>query len=420
MMGHRLLTLLCAVALLGACLSGVSHAQDTKQVLHAYTLEEIIQLTLRHNPLVKKGEAFIEKKQSQQVIAGAYPNPRLNVQSGYSEFRDSADSITTIERYVTLSQPLEWRPKREARKQAALEGLGGAKKAFEETQIHLKAAARLAFYDLFLAEKRAELAIQNLKVVKELQQGVRSRVKAGDAPPFEEVKINVELLKVQKEITGAQGAVHAAKAALDSLTAGTLGLQFSIHGRFKAWPENLDLQVLTTQALNQHPTREKFQKLLKQAQHSLIEEKEAVVPNVTLSGSYQRDAGREAFLGGLTVPLPLWYQRDGEIADALSTQHEIEADLLKWKQDTMKDVAGSFYQSQAAAAQIHNYKNGLLKQAKEAVRIAQVSFQYGQASLLEVLDAQRIFWQTILGYAQAQYDLSIALTQLERSIGGEI
>ena len=86
----------------------------------------------------------------------------------------------------------------------------------------------------------------------------------------------------------------------------------------------------------------------------------------------------------------------------------------------MKEVAGSFYQSQAAAAQINTYKNGLLKQAEEAVRIAQVSFQYGQASLLEVLDAQRILWQTILGYAQAQYDLSIALTQLELSIGGEI
>lgn len=420
MIGHRALTLWCALGLLGLCLTGLSHAQDTKNNLRAYTLEEIVQLTLSHNPLVKKGEAFIEKKQSQQVIAGAYPNPSLNIQSGYSEFRDSADSITTIERFVTLSQPLEWSPKREARKLAALEGLGGAQKAFKETQIHLKAAARLAFYELFLAEKRAALAFQNLKVVEDLKQAVKSRVDAGDAPPFEEVKINVEMLKVQKEITGAQSAVHVAKAALDSLTAGTLGVQFSIHGRFKTWPENLDLRGLTTEALNQHPTREKFQKLLKQAQHSLIEEKEARVPNVTLSGSYQRDAGREAFLGGVTVPLPLWYQRDGEIADALSTQHEIEADLLKWKQDTMKEVAGRFYQSQAAAAQINTYKNGLLKQAEEAVRIAQVSFHYGQASLLEVLDAQRILWQTILGYAQAQYDLSIALTQLERSIGGEI
>lgn len=420
MIGHRAVTFWCALGVLGLCLTGQSHAQDTKNNFRAYTLEEIVELTLSHNPLVKKGEAFIEKKESHQVMAGAYPNPTLSVQSGYSEFRDSVASISTIERYVTLSQPLEWSPKREARKQAALEGLGGAQKAFEETLVHLKAVARLAFYELLLAEKRAELAFQNRNVVEELKQGVKSRVDAGEAPPFEEVKITVELLKVQKEIRSAQSAVHAAKSALDSLTAGTLGLEFSIHGNFKPWPESLDLKGLITEALNQHPTREKFQKLLKQAQHSLTQEKEARIPNVTLSGSYQRDAGREAFLGGLTVPLPIWYQRDGEIADALSTQHEIEAELLKWKQDTMKEVAGNFYQSQSAAAQIHTYKNGLIKQAKETVRIAQVSFQNGEASLLEVLDAQRILWQTIFGYAQAQYDLSIALTQLERSIGGEI
>ena len=420
MIGKRALIIWFLVGLLGVWMTGLSQAQDAKGTPRVYTLEEIVHLTLRHNPLVKKGKAFIEKKQSQQIIAEAYPNPSLDVQAGYSEFRDSATSISTLERYVRLSQPLEWWPKREARKQAALEGLGSAQKALEETRINLKAGVSQAFYELLLAEKRAGLAFQNLKVVEEVKRAVKSRVDAGEAPPFEEVKINVEFLKVQKEITSAQSAVHAARASLNSLTGETLGTQFKIRGNFKSWSENMDLKTLTTQALHQHPTLEKFQKLLKQAQQSFIEEKQARVPNITLSGSYERDAGREAFLGGLTVPLPFWYQREGEIANALGTQHEIEADLLKWKNDTKKEVTRSFHQSQAAAAQINTYKKGLLKQAKEAVRIARVSFQYGEASLLEVLDAQRVLWHTMLGYAQAQYDLSIALTQLERSIGGEI
>lgn len=420
MIGIRALKLWFLVGLLGVCMTGLSQAQDVKGNLRVYSLEEIVDLTLRQNPLMKKGQAFIEKKQSQQVIAEAYPNPSLDVQSGYSEFRDSAASISTLERYVTLSQPLEWGPKREARKQAAMEGLGGAQKSLEETQINLKAVARQAFYELLLAEKREALAFQNLKVVEKLQQAVRSRVSAGEAPPFETVKIDVELLQVQKEIASAQSAVHAAKASLNSLVGGTLEPQFKIHGKFKAWPEDLDLKTLTTEALQQHPTFEKFQKLLKQAQQSLIEEKHARVPNVTLSGSYQRDAGREAYLGALTVPLPLWYQREGEIANALGTQHEIEADLLNWKNDTRKEVIRSFHQSAAAAAQINTYKKGLLKQAEEALRMARVSFQYGESDLLEVLDAQRVLWHTILGYAQAQYDLSIAFTQLERLIGREI
>ena len=420
MIGKRALIIWFLVGLLGVWMTGLSQAQDAKGTPRVYTLEEIVHLTLSHNPLVKKGKAFIEKKQSQQIIAEAYPNPSLDVQAGYSEFRDSATSISTLERYVTLSQPIEWNPKREARKQAALEGLKGAHKALEETHIHLKAVGKLAFYELLMAEKQAELAFQNVKIVEELKRAVKSRVNAGEAPPFEEVKINVELLQVQKEISSARGAVRAARASLNSLTAGALSAKFAIQGSFKSWPEDMDLDSLTATALEQHPTVEKLRTLLKQARQSLIQEKEARIPNVTLSGSYQRDAGRESYLGGLTVPLPLWYQRQGDIANALGTQHQIEADLLQWRNDTMRDVIRSFEQSRAAAAQINTYKKGLLKQAEEAVRIARVSFQYGEASLLEVLDAQRVLWHTMLGYAQAQYDLSIALTQLERSIGGEI
>ena len=125
MIDKRALIIWFLVGLLGVWMTGLSQAQDAKGTPRVYTLEEIVHLTLRHNPLVKKGKAFIEKKQSQKIIAEAYPNPSLTVQAGYSEFRDSATSISTLERYVTLSQPIEWNPKREARKQAALEGLGG-------------------------------------------------------------------------------------------------------------------------------------------------------------------------------------------------------------------------------------------------------------------------------------------------------
>jgi len=58
----------------------------------------------------------------------------------------------------------------------------------------------------------------------------------------------------------------------------------------------------------------------------------------------------------------------------------------------------------------------LLKQAKEAVRIARTSFKFGEACLL----AQRLLWQTFQAYAQARIELSVALTELERLVGKEL
>ena len=125
-------------------------------------------------------------------------------------------------------------------------------------------------------------------------------------------------------------------------------------------------------------------------------------------------------MGGLTIPLPFWDQRQGQIAKAMGQQQQAEAKLQWAKQDIVKGITQQVQFSQTAATQIATFEQGLLKQAKEAVRIAQVSFQFGEANLLEVLDAQRVLWQTFLGYAEAQYELSLALTELERLVGEEL
>jgi cobalt-zinc-cadmium efflux system outer membrane protein len=162
----------------------------------------------------------------------------------------------------------------------------------------------------------------------------------------------------------------------------------------------------------------KWTKLVEEAQHAHRQEQQARIPNVTVSGSYQRDAGREAYVGGISIPFPVWNQRQGDIAQAKGTLRQREAMLLRAKHELFKGIAQQIQLSQAAAAQIATYETGLLKQAQEALRIAQVSFKFGETSLLEVLDAQRVLRQTELDYAQAKYDLSVALTELERVTGG--
>ena len=135
---------------------------------------------------------------------------------------------------------------------------------------------------------------------------------------------------------------------------------------------------------------------------------------MTLSGSYQRDIGREAFVGGLSIPLPLWNQRQGDIAQAKGVIRQEEANLLGTRTKLQKDMIQQVQNSKVAVAQIATYENGLLKQAQEALRIAQVSFKYGETSLLEVLDAQRVMRETQLEYTRAKYDLAVARTELER------
>ncbi len=384
-----------------------------------FSLKDILAMALEKNPLMAENEGIIEQKEGDKISASAYPNPTIALQSGRGTVRDPTGTTLT-ERYVTLSQPLEWPGKRAARQHAAQAGVEGALASREEAKLNLIAATKQAFYALLFAERQTETAIQNVRTMEEVRKAVDRRVDAGEAPPFEAVKVKVESMKVQKEVARTKGVVQAIQASLNSLTAGALGLDFSIQGDFAVWPGALQLETLSDQTLANHPIITKWKKLIAQAQHTHRQEQQARMPDVTLSGGYQRDAGREAYVAGVSIPFPVWNQRQGDIAQAKGTLRQREASLLRAKQELLKGIAQQIQLSQAAAAQIATYEKGLLKQAQEALRIAQVSFKFGEASLLDVLDAQRVLRQTQVDYAQAKYDLSIALTELERVTGGTV
>ena len=98
-------------------------------------------------------------------------------------------------------------------------------------------------------------------------------------------------------------------------------------------------------------------------------------------------------------------------------QRRQEGEWFLIRNDLLKAVYQHFQDAETAAEQIEVFEKGLLKQAQDALQMAQRSFQQGAASLLEVLDAQRVARQVKLEYNFARRDLSGALSRLERAVG---
>lgn len=422
------LTLLIAVVL-AVCAVDSAHARAAEPTQQVYELGTIIDLALERNPAVAGAEGFVEQSRGRQVAAGAYPNPNITGNSGQGFLKDTGraaigndpDTIRSITEYnVTVGQPLEWPAKRAARQRAAEAGVAGAGAGLDETRLNLIADVKLAFFQMLLAQREAELARQNLATVEKVAKAVSVRVMSGEAPQFEAIKADVEVLKANQVVARSQNAVRVVRVSLDTLTAGALGTVFVLRGEFESFRYDMNLDQLTVRALDRHPTIRRLTKLVERANFALALERESRIPNVTVNGSYWREIGREAFSAGLSVPTPLWYQRQGEITEAFGTMRQQEAEFLRTRNELVRAVNQHFQDARTAAEQIELFEKGLLRQAQEALRIAQFSFQQGTASLLEVLDAQRVYRQTQLEYTQARYEMSIARTKLERSVGSAL
>ncbi len=393
-----------------------------------YNLDTIIDQALARNPSMSLAEGHIDYSRGQQVTAGAYPNPTVSGNAGYGEIRDAgrADIAQSLSRQslteynLTLGQPLEWPSMRTARKQAAEAGLATANAGLQEARLHLIVQVKVAFSDLLLAQQDAALARQNLETVEGVTRIVKARVKSGEAPQFESIKAEVEVLKARQELARADNAVRINRVALDTLTGGALGLSYTVEGEFLGIPQDLQVDALMSRMMDRHPTIQRLLQSVQQSDWKVEFERQSRLPSVTVNGSYWREIGREAVQGGLSIPIPTWYRRQGEIASALGTKRREEAELLRARNELARAVYQHYLDARTTAEMIDVFNKGLLKQAQEALRLAQFSFQQGASSLLEVFDAQRVQRQIQKDYVQARYELSVSLARLERAVGGPL
>lgn len=418
-------TFLSVTLQLGAPWISIAGAEPASQT---YTLETVIELALAKNPVVSSAEGQIQHSQGQVVTAGAYPNPTVTGNAGYGEIRDAgrADIQNSLIRQslteynMNIGQPLEWPALRAARQRAADAGLATANAGLLEIRLNLRSQVKVAFYDLLLAQQGAALARQNLEIVEHVARIVKARVKSGEAPQFESIKAEVEALKARQLVARADNLVRINRVVVDTFTGGALGPTYAVEGEFAGSPKGIQIEALLARMHTQHPTIERLSQSVEQSDWKIEFERQSRVPSVTVNGSYWREIGREAVQGGLSIPTPIWYRREGEIASALGSKRREEAELLRARNELMRAVHQHYQDARTTAELIDVFEKGLLKQAQEALRLAQFSFQQGASSLLEVFDAQRVQRQIQMDYAQARYELSVSLARLERAVGGTL
>jgi cobalt-zinc-cadmium efflux system outer membrane protein len=393
-----------------------------------YSLDMIVDLALSKNPVVSFAEGTIEQQKGQQTAAGAYPNPTVAGAGGHGNLQDTGragigpflDRQSVTEYNFVVGQPLEWPAMRAARQRVADLGLSTANVGMLETRLNLASQVKVAFYDLLLAQQDADLARQNLDTVEGVARIVKARVKSGEAPQFESIKAEVEVLKARQLLARADNLVRINRVAVDTLTGGALGPSYLVYGEFRVLPRDLQIEGLMARMMDQHPTIQRLLKSVEQSEWKIEFERQARVPTITANLSYWREIGREAVQGGLSIPMPLWYRRQGEIASSLGVKRRDEAELLRTRNELGRAVYQHYQDVRTTAELIEVFDKGLLKQAQEALRLAQFSFQQGASSLLEVLDAQRVQRQILLDYALARRDLSVSLARLEQAVGGAL
>ena len=345
--------------------------------------------------------------------AGAFPNPELEYLGGTSRSRGVGGN-TGDSRSVMLTQPLDMPWRRAARIGAAEAGLEATTAAVRAFEADTLARLRLRYFEVL----RRDVELSNTRDDLSAMEGVRSRialrVETGEAPRFELIKADAELLNVQKTAQAAGFRGEQARSQLRQSVGGALPADFALRGRLRDVPDLPPLDGLRKQLALTSPDLARARSEMVRAQYQLDLERRLRWPNLALKAGVDEDPDMRANKFGLVVSIPIWDRRSGPVGEASAQLARARHELAAQEFSLGQQLEIAVQQYEIAQTQVVALESGILKQAEAAVKVVEAAYRFGERGFLDVLDARRVFRAARAELIAARYELASAWVEIER------
>ena len=409
---------LLALALAGPVHAGTSSTSTAAAATRDYTLAELLRGARDRSPAAATVRAGEEIARAGILSARARPNPELSLEPGRLRARGAADGegSSTL---LSVGLPIENPWLRSARIQTAEAGVELARARTETVQAELGAAIRIRFFEIVRLEEAVAAFQEDLQLTEQILERIRLQVHTGEAPRFDLVRAEGETAVARKNLENAQMRLLSVKADLRRLTGAWVDPAFGV----RLEPE--DQRPLTeedyrryAQAIERtNPEIALARAELEQAQRRVEQERRAVLPQVTLRASQERDPSFTLNRIGAQVTLPLIDRREGPIAEAQAQVARARLALEQRRHEAVAELDAAWRAYRASLVRVESLEGGIIDRARATVDIAEAAYRFGERGILEFLDAQRQFRLVRNELISARNELQLARTDLERIAG---
>lgn len=371
----------------------------------------------------------IDRAQADEWIAAAIPNPTLSV--GFNELNGQWNFDPHLGRpgvgyNVQVSQLLETADKRGLRMESSRLGREAVEADVKDAVRVLSNAVRHAYYQLLLAQKTLDIAEDNMRRYEDIVRANRLRLAAGDIAESDLMRVEVESLKAQADVDSARADVRKNRAELARWLAWPdQSLNFTA---VDDWPKaavaylDRDEAKLVETAYAARPDFKAAQLRTQQAEKDLTLARRLNIPDVTVSAGYVKDPGNVVLDSGtlsVSVPLPVFYQHQGEIGAAVSDLNAARLQVEQTRQAIRGDVVTAYAALRSANAIATRFETQVTHRLEKVRKAAEFAYAKGAASLLELLDAERSYKTMMLDYYAALTDRTLAYADLLKALGEE-
>jgi cobalt-zinc-cadmium efflux system outer membrane protein len=378
------------------------------------TLDEAVAMAERNNPRIRGAAAATARADAATRTAKAYANPSIEVYEGQQYARPIATpGVPGLLQHYAGYQPIEVPSERRARMKTAQ--LATVSSRFGEAGVarSVEADAKHAFYAVLRRREEVEHTQENLKLVEDLRRRVEVEVRVGEKGRLELTRAEAELAQARFAVRSAQLELSTSIALLRFAIAAPADANLDPSGGLEPRVQLPALAELRETVLRTHPAVAQSEAEVETAQAKLVHEKRLRIPQPTLFGEFENQPDLRFWRAGVTVPIPLWDRRRGQIDDAKATISQARATVDERRLELISATERAFEQYQLADQQVLSLESGELHAAESAVDAAKAAYRFGERGIVEVLDAQRVLQSVRGDLVDAQYARQSALVDLE-------
>ena len=421
----------------------VSEAADTVNTawwrqFDDLVLDELVDEALDNNKDVRIAVARVEEFSARVDITRSGLFPQVGYTGGAERNQSSLETVGSLPPGISRTNDLYnaalnvgweldlWGKIRRAT-EAARADLLASEEAKRTVILSLVSAVASSYISLRTLDRQLEIAKETLATRKDTLHLFELKFKGG-------VVSNLEVAQVRSEYEQAAVRVPALErqiAILENALSVLLGRNPGTISRGKNLNELTLPEVpegIPSDLLERRPDIRLAEQNLIAANAQIGVAKAQYFPSISLTGlfGYASVALSDLFsstanlwgLGGLALgPIFTGGQLTGQLRASEAVQRQVLTGYLQTVQNAFREVDDALVSTQKRREEL-SAQGRQVDALREYQHLAQVNYDEGQVSFIEVLDAQRKLFDAELIYAQSQSDVYTSLVTMYKVMGG--
>ena len=418
-MPSRYLRIFALAAIFLLPLVGAVTAQNTTLI----SLDQAIDLALAHNHSIKATRILILQNQAQEITANLRPNPTLGADSQFVPFFSpqdfSGENLDETQQFdIGIGYLFERGHKRQRRLQAARDQTAVTRAQVTDAERTLAFNVGQQFISVLLAESALQFALQDLKDFQQTVDISEAQLKAGYIAEGDYLKIKLQLLQFQTDVSSARLAkVQALVGLREFLGYNAVPADYDVIGDLAYQALKASLEDLQMKAMRDRPDFRAAELGITAAQSQILLAKANAKVDVNGTYDFTHVSGENTASIFANFELPIFNRNQGEIARTGYALTQAQEQQQAASDTVLSDVANAYEAVKSNDEVVQLYTSGYLKQAQDSRDISEYAYKRGAASLLDFLDAERSYRSVQLAYRQALAAYMTALEQLKEAVG---